>query len=57
MNTLEANKKLEEIEKYIISENPKESNYLWPILKSWLWEYFLYKDREKYKFEEIKKFL
>ena len=57
MNTIEAYRKLEEIEKYIIKVNPKESNYLWPVLKGWLWKYFLYKDKEKYKFEEIKKFI
>ncbi len=53
MNTLEAYSKLEEIEIFIKGKLDSKNQYFWPIIKSWIWRYFLYGNRKQSKIEKI----
>ena len=57
MNTIDAYKKLEEIEIYIKNKLDKKNQYYWPIIKGWLWRYYLYGNKKQKKIEIISELL
>tara|TARA_Y100000589_G_C27199325_1_gene648733 strand:+ start:12261 stop:13730 length:1470 start_codon:yes stop_codon:yes gene_type:complete len=53
MNTIETYQILEELEIYIKGKLEKRNNYFWPIIKSWVWRYYLYGNNKQTKKEQI----
>ena len=49
MNTIDAYKKLEEIEFQIKNILDKKNRFYWPIIKGWLWRHYLYGKKKKKK--------
>ena len=50
MNTIETYQKLEELERFIKGKLNERNQYFWPIIKGWLWRYYLNKHSVSYYF-------
>ena len=53
MNTIEAYKILEELDIFASKTIKSQYKYMWPIVKSWLWRYFLYGNKKLNRKDKI----
>ena len=53
MNTIETYQKLEELENFIKGKLNERNQYFWPIIKGWVWRYYL----DKHKKQTIKEII